>query len=551
LSTVRIIPLGGLGEVGRNSMVLEVDGELVLVDAGLMFPEEEMLGIDLVIPDFTYVRERARQFRGILITHAHEDHIGALPFLLRDHPVPVYGTKLTLGLLRTKLKEHKLHESTDFREIGIGEPFRIGAVDLEAYHVCHSIPDAVGFVARTRLGQIVHTGDWKFDHTPVDGQQTDFAHLARIAERGVHLLLSDSTRAEVPGYTRSEAYVGDLLESIFARAAGRIIITTFASNISRIKQIVEIAAAWGRRTSIIGRSMENYSKTARELGYLDLPEQALLHPSRIGDVEDAKLCIITTGSQGEPTSALARMALGDHKFVAVKPGDTVVLSATPIPGNEELVNRTIDNLYKLGAEVIYDAAVRPHVSGHASQEELKLMLNILRPTHFVPLHGEYRMLVRHARLAEDLGVAHENVHVLENGDVLELDENGARVSGSVSAGYVYVDGLGVGDVTQVVVRDRWALASDGIFVVVVGVDHETGRLVSGPDIITKGFVPPEDEGEIVEASRQRILEALNGAGPDTRAEVSVIKDRIHESVGPLLYERTKRRPMVLPIVTEV
>ncbi|OLC53346.1 MAG: ribonuclease J [Chloroflexi bacterium 13_1_40CM_4_68_4] len=551
MSTVRIIPLGGLGEVGRNSLVLEVDGELVLVDAGLMFPEEEMLGIDLVIPDFTYVRERVRQFRGILITHAHEDHIGALPFLLRDHPVPVYGTKLTLGLLRTKLKEHKLHESTDFREISVGVPFRIGGVELEAYHVCHSIPDAVGFVARTRLGQIVHSGDWKFDHTPVDGQQTDFAHLARIAERGVHLLLSDSTRAEVPGYTRSEAYVGDLLESIFSRAAGRIIITTFASNISRIKQIVEIAAAWGRRTSIIGRSMENYSKTARELGYLDLPEHALLHPSKIGDVEDAKLCIITTGSQGEPTSALARMAVGDHKFVAVKPGDTVVLSATPIPGNEELVNRTIDNLYKLGAEVIYDAAVRPHVSGHASQEELKLMLNILRPTHFVPLHGEYRMLVRHARLAEDLGVAHENVHVLENGDVLELDENGARLAGSVSAGYVYVDGLGVGDVTQVVVRDRWALASDGIFVVVVGVDHETGRLVSGPDIITKGFVPPEDEGEIVEASRQRVLEALDGGGPETRAEVSVIKARIHESVGPLLYERTKRRPMLLPIVTEV
>jgi ribonuclease J len=551
LSTVRIVPLGGLGEIGRNSLVLEVDGEIVLVDAGLMFPEEEMLGIDLVIPDFTYVRERVERFRGVLITHAHEDHIGALPYLLRDHPVPVYGTKLTLGLLRTKLKEHKLHESTEFREIAVGTPFRIGRVEMEAYHVCHSIPDAVGFVARTVLGQIVHTGDWKFDHTPVDGHQTDFAHLARIAERGVHLLLSDSTRAEVPGYTRSEAYVGDLLESIFARAPGRVIITTFASNISRIKQIVDIAAAWGRRTSIIGRSMENYSKTARELGYLELPEHGLIHPSRIGDIEPAKLCIITTGSQGEPTSALARMALGDHKFVEVKPGDTVVLSATPIPGNEELVNRTIDNLYKLGAEVIYDAAVRPHVSGHASQEELKLMLNILRPEHFVPLHGEYRMLVRHARLAEDLGVPHENVHVLENGDVLELDEHGARLAGSVSAGYVYVDGVGVGDVTQVVVRDRWALASDGIFVVVVGVSHETGRLVSGPDIITKGFVPPEDEGEIVDASRQKILEALDGAGPETRAEVGVIKDRIHESVGPLLYERTKRRPMILPIVTEV
>jgi ribonuclease J len=551
LSTARIIPLGGVGEVGRNSMVLEVDDDLILIDAGLMFPEEEMLGIDFVIPDFSYVRERSKRFRGIFVTHAHEDHIGALPYLLRDLDAPVYGTKLTLGLIRTKLKEHKLHERTRFKEIEVGEPFRIGAVEYEAYHVCHSIPDAVGLVARTALGQLVHSGDWKFDHTPVDGRQTDFAHLARIAERGVHLLLSDSTRAETPGYTRSEAHVGELLEAIFARAPGRILITTFASNISRLKQIIDIAHQWGRRTAIIGRSMENYSKTARELGYLELPEGALLHTSKIGEVPDAELCIITTGSQGEPTSALARMAVGDHKFVEVRSGDTVVLSANPIPGNEELVNRTIDNLYKLGAEVIYDQGVRPHVSGHASQEELKLMLNILRPRHFVPVHGEYRMLVKHGRLAEDLGVPHENVFILENGDVLEIDSSGARQAGSVPAGYVYVDGLGVGDVTQHVMRDRWALASDGIFIVVVSIDHETGRLVAGPDIITKGFVPPEDEDKIVELSRERVREALDGTGPEAKAELGVIKDRIHKSVGPLLYERTKRRPMILPIVTEV
>ncbi len=551
MSTVRLIPLGGLGEVGRNALVLEVDDDLILIDAGLMFPEEEMLGIDLVIPDFSYVRERARYFRGVFITHAHEDHIGALPYLLRDLNVPVYGTKLTLGLIRTKLREHKLHERTRFEEIEVGEPFHIGRVELEAYHVCHSIPDAVGVVARTPLGQLVHSGDWKFDHTPVDGFQTDFAHLARIAARGVHLLLSDSTRAEMPGYTRSETHVGELLEAIFARAPGRIIITTFASNIARIKQIIDIADAWGRRTAIIGRSMESYSKTARELGYLELPEAGLIHAAKIAEVSDAQLCIITTGSQGEPTSALARMAVGDHKFVEVKSGDTVVLSANPIPGNEELVNRTIDNLYKLGAEVIYDPSVRPHVSGHASQEELKLMLNILRPRHFVPLHGEYRMLVKHARLAEDLGVPHENVFVLENGDVLEMDERGARRAGSVPAGYVYVDGIGVGDVTQHVMRDRWALASDGIFIVVLSIDHETGRLVAGPDIITKGFVPPEDEEEIVELSKQRVREALDGSGPEAKAELGVVKDRIHESVGPLLYERTKRRPMILPIVTEV
>lgn len=548
---IRMIPLGGVGEVGRNSLVLESGEDIVVIDAGLMFPEEEMLGVDLVIPDFSYVRERRERVRGIVLTHAHEDHIGALPYLLRDVNVPVYGTKLTLGLVRTKLKEHKLHESTRFEEIEVGKAVRIGPLEFEAYHVCHSIPDAVGYAIRTPLGQIVHSGDWKFDHTPVDGRQTDFAHLAQIAARGVLLLLSDSTRAELPGYTRSEAHVGDLLETIFARAQGRVIITTFASNISRIKQILDIATAWGRRTAIIGRSMENYSKTARELGYLEFPEGTLVHPSRIADVRDKELCVITTGSQGEPTSALARMALGDHKFVEVKNGDTVVLSANPIPGNEELVNRTIDNLYKLGADVIYDPAVRPHVSGHASQEELKLLLNIMRPRYFVPLHGEYRMLVRHGWLAEDLGVAHENVFVLENGDVLELASGGARIAGSVPAGYVYVDGLGVGDVTHHVMRDRHALASDGIFVVVVSVDRQTGRLVAGPDIVTKGFVPPEDAEEIIEQSKQRIREALDGSGLEAHAEIAVIKDAIHESVGRFLYERTKRRPMVLPIVTEV
>ncbi len=549
--TVRIIPLGGVGEIGRNSLVLECGDDLVVVDAGLMFPEEEMLGVDLVIPDFSYVRERRDRVRGIVLTHAHEDHIGALPYLLSDVNAPLYGTKLTLGLVRTKLKEHKLHERATFNEIEVGKAFRLGALTFEAYHVCHSIPDAVGYAIGTPLGTIVHSGDWKFDHTPVDGRQTDFAHLADIAARGVLLLLSDSTRAEMPGYTRSEAYVGELLETIFARAQGRVIITTFASNISRVKQIVDIASAWGRRTAIVGRSMETYSKTARELGYLEIGDGTLVQPSKINEVPDRELCVMTTGSQGEPTSALARMALGDHKFVGLRSGDTVVLSANPIPGNEELVNRTIDNLYKLGVDVIYDANVRPHVSGHASQEELKLLLNILRPRYFVPLHGEYRMLVRHGWLAEDLGVEHDNVFVLENGDVLELTREGGGIVGSVPAGYVYVDGLGVGDVTQHVMRDRHALASDGIFIVVVSVDRQTGRLVAGPEIVTKGFVPPEDAEAIIEESRQRIREALDGGGVEAHAEVGVIKDAIHESVGRFLYERTKRRPMVLPIVTEV
>lgn len=551
MTLLRIIPLGGVGEIGRNSLVFESDDELILIDAGLMFPEEEMLGIDLVIPDFSYLRERKDRVRGVVLTHAHEDHIGALPYLLRELNVPVYGTRLTLGLVRTKLKEHKLLDRTRFEEFAVGEPFRVGGVSIEAYHVCHSIPDAVGLAIDTPLGTVVHSGDWKFDHTPVGERQTDFAHLSRIAARGIRLLLSDSTRAEIPGYTRSEAHVGELLEGIFARSEGRVLITTFASNISRLQQIVDIAAAWGRRTAIVGRSMESYSKTARELGYLNFPEGVLVHPSKVGDVPDQELCIITTGSQGEPTSALARMAVGDHKFIAVKPGDTVVLSANPIPGNEELVNRTIDNLYKLGAEVIYDPAVRPHVSGHASQEELKLMLNILRPASFVPIHGEYRMLVRHGQLATELGVAPENVFVLENGDVLELDEKGGRIAGSIAAGYVYVDGLGVGDVTQHVMRDRWALASDGIFIVVVTVAAKTSRLVTGPDIITKGFVPAEDATAIVEQAKDRVRDALNGSQSEARVELSVLNETIHESVGRFLYERTKRRPMVLPIVVEV
>jgi ribonuclease J len=551
MSALRIIPLGGVGEIGRNSLVLEGGDELVLIDAGLMFPEEEMLGIDLVIPDFSYLRERKDRVRGVVLTHAHEDHIGALPYLLRDVNVPIYGTKLTLGLVRTKLKEHKLLDRTRFEEFVVGEPFSLGRLSIEAYHVCHSIPDAVGLAIATPFGTVVHSGDWKFDHTPVDARQTDFAHLSRIAARGVTLLLSDSTRAEIPGYTRSEAHVGELLEGIFARARGRVLITTFASNISRLQQIVDIAAAWGRRTAIVGRSMESYSKTARELGYLNFPDGALVHPSKVGEIADHELCIITTGSQGEPTSALARMAVGDHKFIAVRSGDTVVLSANPIPGNEELVNRTIDNLYKLGADVIYDPAVRPHVSGHASQEELKLMLNILRPKSFVPIHGEYRMLVRHGQLAAELGVPQENVFVLENGDVLELDDAGGRIAGTVPAGYVYVDGLGVGDVTQHVMRDRWALASDGIFIVVVTVARKTSRLVAGPDIITKGFVPAEDATVIVEQAKDRVREALDGSQAEARVELSVLNETIHDSVGRFLYERTKRRPMVLPIVVEV
>jgi len=550
---VRIIPLGGVGEIGKNMLAIEQGDDIVVVDAGLMFPDEEMLGIDLVIPDITYLRENRAKVRGIILTHAHEDHMGALPYVLRDLPdVPIYGTKLTLGLMRTKLREHKLADKVNANEITPGTPFKVGPFSCDSYYVCHSIPDAVGLTIETRYGTIVHSGDWKFDHTPVDGKQTDFARLSEIAAKGVLLLLSDSTRAEVAGYTQSERHVGDLLDTIMSRAPGRVITTTFASNISRIKQIVDVAAAWGRRTAIIGRSMENYTRTARELGYLTFPEGSLIQPKEIDKLPDHELCIITTGSQGEPTSALSRMALGDHRHVAVKDGDTVVMSATPIPGNEELVSRTVDNLFKLGAEVIYDAGVRPHVSGHASQEELKLLLNILRPKYFIPVHGEYRMLVRHARIAIDLGVAAGNAFVITNGDSLEIDDRGARLGQKVASGVVYVDGLGVGDVSQSVMRDRWSIGSDGIFLVVLTIERQTGKVLSGPDIVTKGFVPEEDASDIVERTKQRILDGLGEAQHGEHlAEVATLRDSIHDSVTAYLYERTKRRPMVLPVIMQV
>ena len=550
---LRVIPLGGVGEIGKNMLAIEQGDDIVVVDAGLMFPDEEMLGIDLVIPDISYLRQNKAKVRGVVLTHAHEDHMGALPYVLRDLPdVSVYGTKLTLGLMRTKLREHKLADKVSAIEITPGTPFDVGPFKCDSYYVCHSIPDAVGLTIETRYGTIVHSGDWKFDHTPVDGKQTDFARLSQIAARGVLLLLSDSTRAEVAGYTQSERHVGDLLDTIMSRAPGRVITTTFASNISRIKQIVDVAAAWGRRTAIIGRSMENYTRTARELGYLTFPEGSLIQPKEIDKLPDHEVCIITTGSQGEPTSALSRMALGDHRHVVVKDGDTVVMSATPIPGNEELVSRTVDNLFKLGAEVIYDAGVRPHVSGHASQEELKLLLNILRPKYFIPVHGEYRMLVRHARIAIDLGVAAGNAFVITNGDSLEIDERGARLGEKVASGVVYVDGLGVGDVSQSVMRDRWSIGSDGIFLVVLTIERQTGKVIAGPDIVTKGFVPEEDANDIVERTKQRILDGLGEAQTGEHlAELATLRDSIHNSVTSYLYERTKRRPMVLPVIMQV
>ncbi len=547
---LRLIPLGGLGEIGRNMMVFEYADDIIVIDAGLMFPENEMLGIDIVIPNLEYLIERRNQVRGIIITHGHEDHIGGLPYLLQQMTVPVYATPLTRGLIEVKLQEYHQQDKAQLRTIRAGDSLRLGCFHLEFFHVCHSIPDCVGVAVDTPVGLIVHSGDFKFDHTPVDGRITDFGKLAELGHRGVHLLLSDSTNAETPGYTQSEMMVGRMFERVFAEAPGRVLVATFASNISRIQQVIDTAMVYDRKVAVVGRSMVNNVRMARELGYLDAPDDVLLPIERIRRLPYDEVAIVTTGSQGEPTSALTQMAAGDFRQLQIIPGDTVVISATPIPGNEESINNNINNLFRLGANVLYDQIMDVHVSGHGAQEEEKLMLNLVRPRHFVPIHGEYRHLALHARLAKEVGVARENIFVLESGDVLELTADGGRVVGQVPAGYVFVDGLGVGDVGQVVLRDRKTLAQEGFFIAVVGVDSQTGRVVSGPDIVSRGFVYMAESEKLIEEAKARVLEALEeGAGRP--AEWGMLNAKVKDTLSEFLYQRTRRRPMILPVVMEV
>lgn len=545
---LRVIPLGGLGEIGRNMMLFEYGDDIIAVDVGLMFPEEEMLGVDLVIPDFTYLRANAHKLRAVFLTHGHEDHVGALPWFCREFSVPVYGTRLTQGLVRVKLKEHRL-PLEPLREVKAGENVRAGAFEVEFFPVAHSIPDACGLIVRTPLGTVVHTGDFKLDHTPVMDQHTDLTRLGQIGGEGCLLLLADSTYAEVEGHTPSEQLVGDSLRTIMVNAEGRVIVATFASLIARVQQVVDAAVFTGRKVFVTGRSMIDNVAMARELGYLRAPEGTFVGVEEMRRLPAAGLAIVTTGSQGEPTSALTRMANGTHRHVDIVEGDTVVLSANAIPGNEQAVARNVDNLFRLGAHVLYNRVENVHVRGHASQDELKIVQSILQPEYFVPVHGEYRHLVTHARLAERVGVPPGNAFVLTDGDVLEIDDDEARLAGRVDASYVYIDGLGVGDVDEYVLRDRAHLSTDGVLVVIVAVDARTGRLVRPAEVLSRGFVDNEEHAAMLDRAARVAEAALEGR--EHAAPAGEVNARLKDALGKFAYDETRRRPMVLPVTLEV
>jgi len=547
---LKIIPLGGLGEIGKNMMVVEFGEDIIVVDAGLMFPNEEMLGIDLVIPDISYLLERKDKIRGIVITHAHEDHIGALPYVLPQLDVPVYCTKLAKGLISVKLKERKALSQAKINVIPRNGQFTLGRFKIEFFPVCHSIPDAVGLIIQTPVGTVVHSGDFKIDHTPVNGEPTDLSRLAQVGVQGVLLFLSDSTYAELPGYTPSERVVDEALNQIMTSAPGRIIITTFASLVSRVQQIIDAAARHQRRVFITGRSMSDTVKIATELGYLKIPEGVLARIDETRNMPHNKLVIITTGSQGEPTSGLVRIANRDHRQLNIIKGDTVVYSASPIPGNESLINRTVDSLFKQGADVYYGRMAQTHVHGHASQEELKLMLRLVKPKFFMPVHGEYRHLNLHGKLAQSIGIAKENIFLLEDGDILELSPNWGKVTGKVASGNVYVDGLSVGDVGGIILRNRRMLSRDGIVVVIIAVNKQTGRLVGRPDIVSRGFVDINESKDMLEESRDLVAKILDHGGKHT-AEWGFADSKVRDALNRFYYEQTKRRPMILPVMVKV
>jgi ribonuclease J len=552
--TLKAIPLGGLGEIGKNCMVIETNDDMVLIDAGLMFPDEDMLGVDLIIPDVDYVVQRIRKLRGILITHGHEDHVGALPYILPKLRLPggkyppVYCTRLTRGLISVKLDEHKLLKKVPLHTVPIGDMLKLGKLTAEWVHITHSIPDSAAIALRTPLGTILHTGDFKFDHTPVMGNPPDLMRIAELGREGVLLLFSDSTYADTAGYTPSESVVSEALDRIIGDAEGRVIVATFASLISRVQQIIDASQKHGRRVFVTGRSMLKNVAMAVEQGYLKAPDDILAPMDRMKKLDPSEITIITTGAQGEPSSALVRMANRDHRHVEIERGDTVILSSSPIPGNEVLISRTIDNLYRLGANVLFSRIARVHVSGHGAQEELKLMLSLSRPAFFAPVHGEYRHLVMHAKIARQLGMHPDNVFTMEDGQILEITKKGARVSGRIPADYVYVDGLSVG-VDQVILRDRQHLAGDGVVVAIVAVDRQRGKPIGRPDVISRGFVESELLDGLMEKARDVIIQSLAGAEHVTgRADFN---QRVHNALQRFFYEETRRRPMILPVALEV
>ncbi|HBU84949.1 ribonuclease J [Paenibacillus sp. UMB7766-LJ446] len=548
-----IFALGGVGEIGKNMYVIQYANDIVVVDAGLKFPEEDMLGIDIVIPDISYLTENRDKVRGIILTHGHEDHIGGLPYVLKHLNVPVYGTRLTLGLVENKLKEANLLGETKRILIDADSEIQLGSVLKATFFATnHSIPDSVGVCVETPEGAVVHTGDFKFDHTPVNGQYADLQRMAQIGTNGVLALLSDSTNAEKPGFTPSEKNVGIVLEDIFRKASQRVVVATFASNVHRIQQVINAAEVTGRKVAVIGRSMVNVVGIASELGYLEIPDGMIIEPEEVGKMAADRVVILCTGSQGEPMSALTRMARSTHRKVDILPGDTVIIAATPVPGNEKYVGRTIDELFRLGANVHYSGANSGvHVSGHGSQEELKLMLNLMKPKYFLPIHGEFRMQRRHAVLAESVGIDPDNIFITDIGEVVEIQGGAARKAGKVTAGNVLIDGLGVGDVGNIVLRDRKLLSQDGILVVVVTLSKQDGKIVSGPDIISRGFVyVRESEGLLDEANRI-VSSTLQKLMSENVNEWASLKTNVKDALGRFLYEQTRRRPMILPIIMEV
>lgn len=551
---IRTIPLGGVGEVGRNMWVLENGDEILILDCGVMFPEADMYGVDLVLPDIGYLRDRTDLIKGILLTHGHEDHVGAVPHLIAalDYP-PVYGTTLTLGLVRGKLKEHRLLDKVTLNMIEAGTTFEVGSMQVEPFHISHSVPDSVGFGITTSAGLVIYLTDWKFDHMPVDGKPTDVPKLAEFGQREPLLLITDCVRVETPGYTPSEATIGEAFDNIFATAPGRIILATFASNISRVQQAVDSAEAYGRKVVLVGRSMENNSRIALDLGFLHAEPGTLIRPQDMNSYPDEQIAVICTGSQGEPMSALSRMSNRDHAHIKIKDGDTVVLSATPIPGNEVSVHKVINNLFRLGADVIYGSEAGVHVSGHAAQEELRMLLALVRPEFVVPFHGDYRHLILYRKLVAGMvpKIKSENVIITENGAIMEFERGSGGVVDKNQISYIYVDGTTVGDVGNVVVRDRQMLSRDGILLVVVSIDRATGELVAGPDIVSRGFIYMRESGDLIDSAKDTVRHALVDGHVHAEADLAFINRKIKDVVSDMLYKETRRRPMVIPVVMEV
>ena len=548
---LKIIPLGGLGEIGKNLTVLEYEDDIIVVDLGSIFPREDMPGVDLVIPDISYLEKNQQKIRGYFFTHGHEDHIGAVPYILRKIPAPMYGTRLTLALCEHKLKEHRLTGVAPLNEVEPGDVVTAGVFKVEFVRVNHSIAGACALSITTPVGVVFHTGDFKVDYTPLAGQPIDLGRIAEIGNQGVLALMADSTNVERPGYTMSEKKVAQTFRNLFEKATGRVIIAMFASNVYRIQSVIESSVEYGRKVCLIGRSMVNVSRVSMQLGYLKIPEGSLITVDELDRYPDDKITVVTTGSQGEPMSGLSRMAFAEHRKMELRESDMVILSASPIPGNEKSISRVINQLFRIGCNVIYESLAEVHVSGHARQEELKLIHTLLRPKYFIPVHGEYRHLHHHAELAKRLGMPEDNVVIAEIGDVIELDQNKLDVTGVVPNGSVLIDGLGVGDVGAVVLRDRKHLAEAGLLIVVMGVDHDLGTVVSGPDIISRGFVYMREADELIDGAREAATRAIEAFGPIDSSEWSHLKNDVRDSVQRYIYDTIKRNPMIMPIIVEI